>query len=218
MNFYNTALEKTLVLDGGGVNIRFHKAFKLWNATNTHGLLEMGAGSTNFDSSGITHRVFNGQIRLYNTTLTEAVTINPSASVDISGIDLVMKNNGQILKENMYLFQSNSASPYNANTTITKPYRHSYTVESTATAFTITLPTIADNDDGNEIIIRKVRTAAGTATISFIGNGTQNVYGFTNTGGTTAQGIMTSTVYVVRFLALREHTGDGSVKYAWFAS
>jgi len=87
-----------------------------------------------------------------------------------------------------------------------------YSISAGATAFTITLPTIDASHLGNEIQFRRV---GGTTTtvVSFIGNGTQNVYNQTNVGGTTAQALMASGGYIVRLVPMLL---TNAPTYAWF--
>lgn len=112
---------------------------------------------------------------------------------------------------------SESGGTITGTTTITKPYNQVRPVESTSTAYTITLPTITAGDLGHEILFRKVKQGGTAQTISFIGNGTQKIYNLALTGGATAQGLMTSTIYNVRLVALLDTTTGGGV-YAWFAT
>jgi hypothetical protein len=76
---------------------------------------------------------------------------------------------------------------------------------------TITLPTITASNIGTSITFRRT---GGTTTvaISFIGNGTQNVFNTGITGGTTAQALMASGNYIVKLVALVT-TGT---TYAWY--
>jgi len=87
-----------------------------------------------------------------------------------------------------------------------------YSVQAAATAYTITLPTIDAAHLGNEIQFRRV---GGTTTtvVSFIGNGSQNVYNTALTGGLTAQGLMASGVYIVRLVPMLL---TNTPTYAWF--
>jgi hypothetical protein len=100
-------------------------------------------------------------------------------------------------------------------TTISKPFNQYHAVEATGTAFTITLPEITSKEMGKEIVFRKVKQTGTLVSISFIGNGTQKVYNTALTGGATAQALMTSSVYIVRLVALLDATTGGGV-YAWF--
>lgn len=103
------------------------------------------------------------------------------------------------------------AANFSFATVANLPVRDTYSVANGATAITITLLTITLDNLGISITFRRVATA--TATVSFIGgDGTQFVYNNVNVGGSTAQAIMTSTTYIVKFTAL---VVSGTT-YAWF--
>lgn len=87
-----------------------------------------------------------------------------------------------------------------------------YSVSAGATAFTITLPTIDAGHLGNEIQFRRV-SGTTTTVISFIGNGTQNVYNTALTGGTGAQALMGSGIYIVKLVPMLL---TNTPTYAWF--
>ena len=89
---------------------------------------------------------------------------------------------------------------------------YKYNSVSVTAVATITLPTIDAAHLGNEVVFRRV---GGTTTIvvSFIGNGSQNVYNTALTGGTTAQALMASGVYMVRLVPMLL---SGTTIYAWF--
>ena len=119
-------------------------------------------------------------------------------------------------------------APITSSTTLTIPIAEYINLAPTG-AITITLPTIriptsstgsnlnslvsvyGSVNIGTKIAFRRVGRTS-TVIISFIGNGTQNVYNTTNTGATTAQGLMSSGVYIVNLVALVV-TGT---TYAWF--
>jgi len=146
---------------------------------------------------------YGGAFNLYNTSAVRYGGWN-TTKLDLSGTNLQL--------ENTYIGKSGD-NMSNA-TTITKPYNSVYPVEAAGTAYTITLPTIVAADLGKSIIFRKVKQAGTLITISFIGNGTQKVYDSALTGGATAQGLMTSTVYKVELIPLIDVTTGGV--YAWF--
>ena len=120
---------------------------------------------------------------------------------------------GSLLQVEQMNVANASTGSITGATTISKPFNQYHAVEAT-TAFTITLPTITSKEMGKEIVFRKVKQT-GTVSVSFIGNGTQKVYGSALTGGTGAQALMTSTTYTIRLVALLDATTGGGV-YAWF--
>lgn len=125
-------------------------------------------------------------------------------NVDINGAQLNLTNI-------LYPHQSQN-SVITAATTISTPFYSFYSVSAGATAFTITLPTITIDALGKSILFRRV---GGTTTtvVSFISNGVQKLYNTGLTGGTTAQALMGSGVYIVELVPLV----DGTVgTYAWF--
>jgi hypothetical protein len=128
-----------------------------------------------------------------------------TTKLDISGCYLQLENQ---------IIHKADNTVIGTTATISKPYNQYYPVQATGTAYTITLPTITAADLGKDILFRKVRQTGTLVSISFIGNGTQKVYNASNTGGATAQALMTSGVYTVRLLPLPDPL-TGAV-FAWF--
>lgn len=191
-------------------------------------------GTTQFitDCKASSKSIFLGaDILAYNTTaISNNVLIgangyingNFSNSVAISGFEPYINSSNTfyvgddvyttktILNERTYPTQSTNTLISSA-TTLAFPLYEYYSVRATS-AFTITLPTIAEKHLGTRVIFRRV---GGTTTIvvSFIGNGTQRVYNTALTGGTTAQALMGSGAYRVSLVALVDNTVG---TYAWF--
>ena len=223
----NDTTSKSDILDISPPAITAYTEFGVSNGTTTSIVLTQNDGL----------RIYDEAIYLFNTGQERIRIDSFQEEIDISGIALIIRgglsfttfnaSNQRVVEwDDDTLDVSNTViqmtgmkihncptGAINGATTITKPWAQYRAVESQATAYTITLPTITINDLGKEITFRKVRASAGAATISFIGNGTQWVYDSQLVGGATAQGIMTSGVATVRLVCLPD-TGNGA--YAWF--
>lgn len=189
--------------------------------------------------SDASFNIYGGDFNIYNASTEDRVNINPLASTaiftsltttfrdcslnftDIIGINTIKINyeaidisNAFLKIDNMYAYETNNTT-LTTTTTITKPWYEIYAVESTSTAYTITLPTLVAQDLGKKILFRKVKQGGTGATISFIGNGTQKVYNTALTGGATAQALMPNATYIVELIALPDTTTGANI-YGWF--
>jgi hypothetical protein len=136
------------------------------------------------------------------------ITANNQVMIATSTENVVMPGTAQV--NNQYLHLA-SPTVLSTTTTLASGVLYEYYSVNTTAIFTITLPTITASTLGQSITFRR---SGGTTTVvvSFIGNGTQNVYNTSNTGGTTAQGLMASGVYIVKLVSIVT-TGT---TYAWY--
>jgi hypothetical protein len=121
---------------------------------------------------------------------------------------------GSLLQVEQMNVANASTGSITGATTISKPFNQYHAVEATGTAFTITLPEITSKEMGKEIVFRKVKQTGTLVSITFAGNGTQKVYN-TQLTGVNTNALMTSSVYIVRLVALLDAT-SGSGVYGWF--
>jgi len=141
-------------------------------------------------------------------------TIIIDGSLNVAGI-LILPNNSipnSALSYDVFKYNQSQDSTISSGTSLAYPLYSAYSVNAGASAFTITLPTITSLHLGEEILFRRV---GGTTTtiVSFVGNGTQNIYDTGLTGGSTAQPLMGSGVYAVKLVSLVDGT---SGTFAWF--
>lgn len=172
-------------------------------------------GQNTFDASSN----FYGSVNVLNTEFNFIDNSNTTRfsikdyQTDFSNNTIYLKGGSRIRKEGMYLSHFEGPN-HSTNVSITKPFNSVYGVSQTTSPWTITLPTILQEDLGSSIKFRKI-ASTGTANISCIGNGTQKVYGKDSvSGSTSAVAIITTSVYYVEVIALLE--SSGGTNYAWF--
>jgi hypothetical protein len=156
-----------------------------------------------------------------NAALQSTVTINNTAStfsalktftggIDASASQTINFGTNSIAVNSVNLMKD-QGTLITAAVSLTGTLYSSYSVQAGASAFNITLPTITSTNVGQRLLFR--RTGGTTTTVvSFIGNGTQNVYNTALTGGTTAQALMGSGVYKVELISCLLTSST----YAWF--
>ena len=164
--------------------------------TGYAGIINIGANSNSGSN-------YYNTVNLCTGTSSNILNIGSSTST----INLL----GTLTISNKYNLAVNSL--INAASTLTYPTSEIYSID-VASDITITLPTIAAANNGTKIIFRRT---GGTTDIYFVGNGSQNVYNSSNSGGTGEQKLMPIGFYSVTLYAALESSSTSSTSsYAWF--
>ena len=201
----NAALQSTVTINNTASTFSALKTF-------TGGIDASASQTINFGTNPITV----GSIVSGGFTVTQAqigyLSSVSTGIVDTSSNQSITGNktfSGNVTVNSMILMKDQGTLITAATTAA--PLYTSYSVQAGASAFNITLPTITSTNVGQRLLFR--RTGGTTTTVvSFIGNGSQNVYNTALTGGTTAQALMGSGLYKVELISglLTAST------YAWF--
>jgi hypothetical protein len=202
----NTLIKTADGNSNGGITLFNNAQFNMYSGTTT-------ASAPFFTMDNISGGMsyYGTSANYYNTDwyIKNALGIThghwSTVSLDLSGCLLQV--------EQMNVAHANTGG-ITGGITLSKPFNQYYAVEATGTAFTITLPEITSKEMGKEIVFRKVKQTGTLVSITFAGNGTQKVYGTQLTGANT-NALMTSSVYIVRLVALLDATTGGGV-YGWF--
>ena len=150
----------------------------------------------------------------YITSGTIPITSIVGTACDLTTSQTIAGNktfSGQLITQNQIIGEASTTVITGATSLASGNLFQFYSVSAGASAFNITLPTITTSNIGTNIIFRRVGGTTTTA-VSFIGNGSQNVYNTALTGGLTAQALMGSGVYIVRLVAL----AISGTTYGWF--
>lgn len=142
-----------------------------------------------------------------NAKITASNQIMMGTSAETVNIPGTLTVGGQV-QNKAYGFVITGATSFASGLT-----NDSYSIApASGTGFNITLPTITSSNVGQQVLFRRVSATFSTTVVSFIGDGTQFVYNTAITGGSTAQALMASGVYIVKLISLQV----SGTTYAWF--